>query len=208
MPIPWLLWTEMTGIFIGLPLLLCGNLIPGGKISTLLSVSIICLVLLIRDGAFDRCRFGLSGLPSWRTIVTRFVLIAGGLALYTFFVEPDRFLTLLRHDPGRWALVISGYTVFSVLPQEIIYRAFFFHRYGRLFSGETASVVTNAALFAFAHILFKNTVAVIGTFVAGLLWATTYLRSRSLLAVSVEHALYGDLVFTLGIGYYFYSPNF
>jgi len=68
--------------------------------------------------------------------------------------------------------------------------------------------VTNAVLFAFAHILFRNWVAVIGSFVAGLLWATTYLKSRSLLVVSIEHALYGNFVFTLGIGYYFYAPDF
>jgi membrane protease YdiL (CAAX protease family) len=70
------------------------------------------------------------------------------------------------------------------------------------------SVLTNAALFAFAHIFFKNWVAVIGAFAAGILWAMTYLGSRSLLVVSIEHALYGDLLFTLGIGYYFYNPDF
>jgi CAAX protease family protein len=41
--------------------------------------------------------------------------------------------------------------------------------------------------------------------VAGLLFASTYERSRSTLLVSIEHALYGDVVFTVGLGSLFYS---
>ena len=101
-----------------------------------------------------------------------------------------------------------SYPVLSVVPQEIIFRAFFFHRYSSLFAHRRVIILINGALFAFAHILFRNWVAVIGSFVVGLLWAMTYLESRSLLVVSIEHALYGNFVFTLGIGYYFYAPNF
>jgi CAAX protease family protein len=68
--------------------------------------------------------------------------------------------------------------------------------------------VINAALFAFAHIIFRNRVAVIGAFFAGLLWATTYLGSKSLRVVSLEHALYGNFLFTLGMGHYVYAPDF
>jgi membrane protease YdiL (CAAX protease family) len=117
-------------------------------------------------------------------------------------------MAILRHNPALWALIMVTYPVFSVVPQEIIYRAFFFHRYGPLFENKKVGVVTNAALFAFAHILFRNWVAVIGAFAFGLLWALTYLGSKSLLVVSIEHALYGNLVFTLGIGYYIYAPDF
>jgi membrane protease YdiL (CAAX protease family) len=38
------------------------------------------------------------------------------------------------------------------------------------------------------------------TTAGGLLFAFTYLRSRSTLLVAAEHALYGDFVFTVGIG--------
>jgi len=201
-------WIEMAGIFLGVPILLYGTFIPHLKSTVLLVVCIICLVLLLRDRAFDRNRFGLNGFCDWRILVTRFAIIACGLSLYTVLVEPENTLSIVRHNCSRWSLIMITYPVLSVVPQEVIYRAFFFHRYGPLFKEKRTSLLANAVLFAFAHILFRNRVAVIGSFVASLLWATTYLGSRSLLAVTVEHALYGNLVFTLGIGNHFYSPDF
>jgi membrane protease YdiL (CAAX protease family) len=208
MPMKLERWVEMAGIFLGVPLLLLGDLIPRHKILALLAVCIACLVLLLRDKTFDRSRLGLNGFRNWRMLFLRFTIIAGSLALYVVLVEPGNALAILRHKPALWALIMIVYPVLSVVPQEIIYRAFFFHRYGALFAHERLSIVANAALFAFAHILFRNWVAVIVSFVAGLLWATTYLGSRSILVVSIEHALYGNFAFTLGIGYYFYSPDF
>ena len=208
MPMKLVRWIEMIGIFLGVPLLLSGDFVPRPKIIAVLAVCIVCLVLLLRDKTFDRSRFGLNGFRNWRTLSLRFVIIASCLALYVVLAEPENALAILRHNPALWALIMIAYPVLSVVPQEIIYRAFFFHRYSSLFAHKRVSVVTNAALFAFAHILFRNWVAVIGAFVAGLLWATTYLGSRSLLVVSIEHALYGNFAFTLGIGYYFYAPDF
>jgi CAAX protease family protein len=40
---------------------------------------------------------------------------------------------------------------------------------------------------------------------AGLLWAHTYERSRSTVLVSLEHALTGNFVFSVGLGALFYS---
>jgi membrane protease YdiL (CAAX protease family) len=201
-------WIEMAGIFVGVPLLVRGDFAPRPKSLALLAVCTACLVLLLRDKTFDRSRFGLNGFRNWRTLFLRFAIIAGCLALYVVLAEPENVLAILRHKPALWTLIMIVYPILSVVPQEIIYRAFFFHRYSSLFARTGASVVANAALFAFAHILFRNWVAVIVSFVAGLLWAMTYLGSRSLLVVSIEHALYGNFAFTLGIGYYFYAPDF
>jgi len=208
MPMKLVRWVEMAGIFLGVPLFLLGDFVPRHKIIVMLAVCIACLVLLLRDKTFDRSRFRMNGFRDWRTLSMRFAVIASCLALYTVLVEPGNFMAILRHNPMFWALIMITYTFLSVVPQEIIYRGFFFHRYSSLFAHKTVSVIINAALFAFAHILFRNWVAVIGSFVAGLLWAATYLGSKSLLVVSIEHALYGNLVFTLGIGYYFYAPDF
>lgn len=55
------------------------------------------------------------------------------------------------------------------------------------------------------HIIFRNPVAPLLTLPGGYLFATTYTRTRSLLITGIEHALYGDLVFTIGLGIYFYK---
>jgi len=208
MPVKLARWIEMAGVFLGIPLLLSADFVPRPKILALLAVCIACLVLLWRDKTFDHSRSGLNGFRNWRTLSIRFVIISSCLALYMVLIEPENVLAILRSNPTLWALIMITYPVLSVVPQEIIYRAFFFHRYGSLFTNKSIGIVLNAALFAFAHILFRNWVAVIGSFIAGLLWATTYLGSKSLLVVTLEHALYGNFVFTLGMGYYFYAPDF
>jgi uncharacterized protein len=50
--------------------------------------------------------------------------------------------------------------VLSVYPQGIIYRAFFFERYRGLFPGPAMLIVVSAAAFSFAHIIFRNPIAV------------------------------------------------
>jgi hypothetical protein len=54
------------------------------------------------------------------------------------------------------------------------------------------------------HIIFHNWIAVILTVFGGMLFAVTYYRSRSTIMVSIEHALFGGLMFTIGLGQFFY----
>jgi membrane protease YdiL (CAAX protease family) len=199
---------EMTGIFVGVPLILSEVSLRHIKIVAMFAVSIGCLVLLLRDKTFDRKWLGLNGFRNWRMLVLRFTIIAFCLALYMTSTEPESAFVILRRNPAHWALIMIIYPFLSAVPQEVIFRSFFFHRYGLLFTERKLSVLTNAALFALAHIFFKNWIAIIGAFAAGILLAMTYLGSRSLMVTSIEHALYGDLIFTLGIGYYFYNPDF
>lgn len=100
------------------------------------------------------------------------------------------------------------YPVVSVYPQELIYRAFFAHRYAALLPLEGTRVVVGAALFALGHVFFPRPwIAMSLTFVGGLLFGYHYEESRSLLLASIEHALFGQLCFTVGLARYFYSGS-
>jgi membrane protease YdiL (CAAX protease family) len=95
----------------------------------------------------------------------------------------------------------------SVYPQEVIWRAFMFHRYRSLFRRRWAIIGASAIAFGHAHIVFHNWLAVGLCVIGGVLFARTFDRSRSTLAAWIDHALYGCLVFTIGIGRYFYSGS-
>jgi membrane protease YdiL (CAAX protease family) len=97
-----------------------------------------------------------------------------------------------------------AYPVLSVYPQGLLYRAFFFDRYATLFPGKWAMILASAAVFAFLHIIFRNWLAVALTFAGGLLFATRYSETGSMATSSLEHALYGCWLFTVGLGQYFY----
>jgi membrane protease YdiL (CAAX protease family) len=96
------------------------------------------------------------------------------------------------------------YPVLSVYPQGVLYRAFFLQRYVVLFPNKWALVLASAAAFGLLHIIFRNWLSVALTFGGGILFALRYMETGSLLTSSVEHALYGCWLFTVGLGEYFY----
>lgn len=127
-------------------------------------------------------------------------LLAGGILL----VAPGQFLELPRSNPRLWGLILTFYPLVSVYPQGVLYRGLFYARYAGLFGSERAAWLAGAAAFSLAHLAFANVWAVALTFAGGLLINRTYRRTGSLLASDLEHALYGQLVFTTGWGRFLY----
>ena len=109
------------------------------------------------------------------------------------------------HHFRIWLSIMVIYPLLSVYPQELIYRAFIFHRYKAMLPGKNAIVHLSAIAFSFGHVIYFHPLSIILTFFGGYLFAWTYVRTRSLLAVSVEHALYGCLLYTIGLGRFFYT---
>jgi hypothetical protein len=54
------------------------------------------------------------------------------------------------------------------------------------------------------HVIFENWIAPVLTLLGGLLFPWTYARTRSALVASVQHALFGCYLFTIGLGWFFY----
>ena len=134
----------------------------------------------------------------------RFVILLLLLGLFTWQCYPELFLALFHDKPLLWLAIMLLYPLLSVIPQEILFRRFFFYRYEPFLQSKTVLLLANAALFSYVHISFGNVLAVALTFVGGWLFAATYDRSRSVLLVSIEHALYGNALYTLGLGVFFY----
>ncbi|XVV01145.1 lysostaphin resistance A-like protein [Actinosynnema sp. CA-248983] len=159
---------------------------------------------LLRTG-FDRRSFwrpeALRG--QWRPMLTLWTLTAAGCAAAVAVLTPGALLVLPREQPLLWAAIVVLYPLFSVYPQELLFRAFLFHRYQPVF-GATGTVAASALAFGFVHIAFGNWIAVVLSAAGGWIFAARYRETRSLLVASVEHALYGLLMFTVGLGQYFY----
>ena len=125
--------------------------------------------------------------------------------MLTYIVIPNYLFVLPYSSPMYWVAIFLLYPIWSVIPQELIYRSFFFERYKIIFRNEKVMVVVSAALFAFLHIVFNNWIAVLGSFAIGLIWSFAYLRHRSLAAVTVEHAIVGIILFSVGLGNIFFT---
>ncbi|MBO0856024.1 MAG: CPBP family intramembrane metalloprotease [Nocardia sp.] len=111
---------------------------------------------------------------------------------------------LPRRNPLLWLAVMVAYPALSVYPQELIFRSFLFHRYTPVFGAGPGLVAASAAAFGYVHIIFGSWFSVAASGIGGWIFATRYLRTRSLLTTSVEHSVYGIVVFSVGLGRYFY----
>lgn len=199
---------EFTSIFIGIPLVFYFDLFPIQKIVALLLVTIACVVILWVDKSYDlqQLTYKPHMLGMWKKLLLRTALVAVGVFTLTILVEPDSLFVLPRERPVVWLIILALYPVLSALPQELVYREFFFQRYEKLIQPEWLLITGSAFSFAFLHIVYDNEWALLLTFAGGFMFAKTYKETRSLYWVSVEHALYGCAVFTVGLANFFYEP--
>jgi len=173
----------------------------------LLLVTAICLGLLLADKTFDRKqlwnRAAVKG--EARRIMLTFLVATAVMTGIILSIWPGLVLQLPKEHPAIWVAVLILYPVLSVYPQELLYRAFVFHRYKEVFLTERGRIVISALAFGYLHIVFHNPVAVALTIVGGVFFAWNYSRTRSLASASLEHALYGCYIFTIGYGFFFYT---
>lgn len=200
------LLVELIVIFILLPTAYHFGWIGVRLIPAIVLLALVTTFALLMDRRFDRRRFWFAGavrreLPR---IAALFAVSAVLVASAVVILTPDRFLELVRTRTGLWFFIMIFYPIFSVYPQEIIFRGFFFHRYQAIFQRPWALIAASAAVFGYVHIILGNLLAVVLCAIGGVFFGWTYLRSRSLLTVTIEHALYGGFIFTVGLGKFFY----
>ena len=205
-PAAWLAF-EFTLVFIAVPAIAALGLIP------VRPVPLICVAALVAVGVLQWLSPGAAIRRAAFRPAVRIVLLrtaAAGIALVgvAALAPGARLFGLVRHSPQNWAILMVLYPLLSALPQEVLFRVFLFRRYALLFPSPMAQVFASSVVFAFAHIIFASALTVLLSFIGGLLLSHTYLRSRSLWLVSIEHAVLGDLIFTVGLGAWFtYVPH-
>ncbi len=198
----------MAALFVAPPLLFYFRVFPRQFNPLLLlfvTVAIIWLMLR-RDPAFDRERlWNLGAVQSqWKFVLARALAPCTLIGIGVWLFLPGRLFILVRRAPWMWLALMALYPFLSVYPQEVFFRAFFFHRYRRLIGRGAGAIVAGAVLFGFVHIVFGNWISVLLSSAGGLLFARTYLSSGSLALASLEHAIYGDFIFTIGLGEFFF----
>ncbi|RJQ76365.1 CPBP family intramembrane metalloprotease [Pseudonocardiaceae bacterium YIM PH 21723] len=200
----WLV-LEFAVLFVGAPVLYWLVKVPGGPIPLLILLAVAAVFYLRAQPGFDRRNFG--GLSKVRGELRNMLLIAAlgaavAVAVLAFFL-PDLLFNLPRRSQVMWIAIMVLYPLFSVYPQELVFRGFLFQRYAPLF-GNRGIVAASAVAFGFVHIIFGNLLAVVMTLFGGYLFASRYQRTGALLVPAVEHAIYGCLIFTVGLGQFFY----
>lgn len=203
------LGVELCLLYLGLPLLLYTQraALDGWIAPILLLLAGGCTGLLWWDGSFDRRQ--LWNRTAFRRHLARTLrwFVPGALIVGVVFagLRPDLLWWLPQSQTEVWVVLMVTYPVLSVYPQEIVFRAFFFHRYHPLFRTTSAKIVASGIAFGLAHIVFANWTAPLMTSVMGGVFGLTYARTGSTLQAAVEHGLWGAFAFTVGLGWYVFS---
>ena len=140
-----------------------------------------------------------------KPILIRFGISSVLLLIFISVYDPSRRFDMITHHPSLWTQVMVLYPILSALPQEFIFCTFFFSRYNFLFTHHRKMIAASTIIFAYVHVIFINPVAPLLTLIAGFFFSTTYAKHKSLALVTIEHALYGNMMFTLGLGWYFWG---
>jgi hypothetical protein len=142
-------WIELGALFGLLPVALAA-FARGLSLPVLFLIAWVCLAVVWRDPTFQRDElWRREQLWTWLRGPLALALAAGTLlAVGVHWVEPVTSSNFPAARP-RWLLLILLYPTLSVVPQVLVFRTFFFHRYGRLFG--SARVVTRGRRALVAH---------------------------------------------------------
>ena len=160
---------------------------------------VIYVLLRVENNKF-KLREHINWTQFWQRTLIKLIVIIAITTLYMFVVDINMLFIVVKTKPSFWLMILFIYSFFSVYPQELIYRTFFFQRYESLFRSNLVFILVNAAVFSLAHIFFKSTLVMFLTFTGGILFALTFKKTKSTLLVSIEHAIYGCWLFTVGMG--------
>jgi hypothetical protein len=198
-------WAELIAIFGAIPAAFTLGL-PLHKMVALDVIALACGSTLLLDRGFDRRDLlGLHGLRGHLPLVI--ATLAGTAVVVALVAMRARAAAGLSPAARAGVAVayLAGYALVSAVPQELLYRSFFFHRYRGIFGSDRRLVAASTIAFALLHVVFHNVPAVALTFVGGWLFSRTYASTRSLALVSLEHTSLGAAVFAAGLGPYFGS---
>ena len=95
------------------------------------------------------------------------------------------------------SFLLLFYLLFSVIPQEIIFRFLFFFKYKDYFN-KFEILLLNSLVFSFCHLIYFDIYILLFSFFGNLLFTFNYIKNESLLVVIIEHFLLGQTLIILG----------
>lgn len=193
--------TEFFIIFVIIPISFALDYSPMVKLGIGFFGFIYVIYVLLK---VENLKFKISKRINWKSFwmatIIKFVFIGILTTIFVWITDGASLFIVMLNKPIKWLILLFIYSFFSVYPQELIYRTFFFKRYHGFFKSELLFFFVNAILFSLAHLFFRSVLVLILTFFGGLLFAFTFKKTESTLLVSIEHALYGSWLFTVGMG--------
>lgn len=206
----WFIGFEFALMCVALPTYIIVTKSAPFMFAFLYGAALYCTIILLtfyKDHWRDLWKFREVNWPNLKPLLVRWFFASIGMLAFMAWYDPERLFRLWHEHPGFIPLLLLAYPVLSALPQELIFCSFFFERYKPFFGAGKRMIAASAIIFAYAHIIYINPVAPTLSLLGGLIFALTYVRTKSLALVTIEHGLYGNVLFVIGLGWYFYGGS-
>ncbi len=193
--------SELILLFFIVPILLFLDVFPVVKIISVLIAIIYTIVISRTNRLISLKKLTLFSFKehSKRIFITASIVLSSSL-LFMYYWHPEDLFMVVKRNPLLWVSILFFYALLSVLPQELLYRSYFFARYNSLFKNTNHLLILNIIVFPIAHLFLKNWLVLLITLIGGILFTLSYKKSKSILLTSLEHAIYGNWIFTIGMG--------
>lgn len=195
---------EFVLLYAALPLGFALLATPGTLFPMLFILMLVGFALLHLTPGF-RWRMLLRGRVDWPVVLGFFGGSFLAITALVHWLTPGTFLAIPRARPEFMLVIGVFYPLLSALPQEVVFRALYFRRYRPILPRGWPGILLNAAIFATAHLMYWNWIAVAVTFFGGIAFAYGYKKAGGFVTAFLMHAVGGLLLFFLGLGRFFFS---
>lgn len=190
-----IVWVQILYLYIIPILLLYFKVIPENYRVIMLFIVAVLLFGIVKHAKWSYSDMGIH--KTFMKDILQYTLVTVGGVLFLVWLAQ-----VVPHSPflGWWKNIkfLLLFIPISVL-QEIIFRGILMNMLIRVFKSPIFIIVLNAAVFAFMHVIYLNSIFVLPmTFIAGVAFAWMYYKYQNLVLISVSHTILNFVAMTLG----------
>lgn len=190
-----LVWVQILYLYIIPVLLLYFKILPGNFRFLMLFGIAILLYGIVKHDHWTYSDLGINK-DFMKDIIPYALFTVGGVFFLVWLAQVVPHSPFLKWDDNTKFLLL--FIPISIL-QEIIFRGILMNMLRRVFKSPIFIIILNAAVFAFLHVIYLNSIFVLPmTFIAGVGFAWIYYQYENLPLISVAHTILNFTAMVLG----------
>ena len=189
-----LLLSSILTIYILVPLLIFFNSYLYIIKFHLLTIIGLVIFILLKLFKVSNKNLGITKQNLWKSIKRNLILILLCVIIIIIF----KLLHIDKYTPNETLLFYLFYIFISCPIQEFLYRGVFGYfdmnsKYNYLW------IVLSSLCYSFVHIIYRDVLTCILTFIIGIIWYIIYKKDKNLCGVTLSHMILGVVTIILGI---------
>lgn len=181
-------------IYIALPVLICQSRFLFNIKFYLLTVIGILIFCLLKIFKIPNNYLGLTKNNYIKSLKRNLPVIIICIILIVIV----KFLPYNRFTPNETIVFYIFYILISCPIQEFLYRGVFGY-FDKIKEHKWLWGITSSICYAFVHIIYKDFLTCVITFIIGIIWYLLYRKDYNLFGVVLSHIVLGILTISLGI---------